>query len=132
MTQHDLPCEMTLEGYLPEEAQPQAKTDVLDVMADSARRGDARLLRVEAQVRVALNAFKKEEKQLLEDVYSLEGPELETAGEDVEIHTASRCADVRESLRLQASLPSQAPPIGTVMAAFALPARLARVVWLAL
>jgi len=58
---------------------------------------------------------------LLEDLYSLSGPALEAKTEEIELLTSQAHSDARESVRLQAALPSGAAPIGTVLAAFVQP-----------
>lgn len=120
-TLHELPFELAVDAQLPEDAQLQAEAEVTDVMADSAQTGEGRTLRVEAEVRVVLHAFRQREAELLEDVYSLSGPVLEPQKEETQIHTWEAHAHTRESMRLQATLPADAPPIGTVLAAFVLP-----------
>ena len=120
-TQHELPFELAVDAQLPQDAQLQAEAEVIDVMADSAQTGEGRTLRVEAEVRVMLRAVRRRETQLLEDVYSLSGPVLEPQTEETQIHTWQDYSHVRESMRLQATLPADAPPVGTVLAAFVLP-----------
>lgn len=80
-----------------------------------------RTLRVEAEVRVRLSCCVQEEKQLLEDLYSITGDELIPQTETFDIHQFEESADARESTRLQVALPKDAPPIGSVLTAFAQP-----------
>lgn len=68
-----------------------------------------------------LSCCVQEEKQLLEDLYSITGDELIPQTETFDIHQFEESADARESMRLQVALPKDAPPIGSVLTAFAQP-----------
>jgi len=120
-TVHEMPYELSIDAQPEDGVQMHANAEVIDVMADSVESDKGRTLRVEAEVRVALHACRKQETQLLEDLYSLSGPALETKTEELELHAAQICSDARESVRLQAVLPSGAAPIGTMLAAFVQP-----------
>lgn len=120
-TVHELPFDLTIEAQLDEGVSPQAMCEVVDVMADSAAQDKRRTLRVEAEVRVKLSACRQQEAQLLEDLYSLTGPELEPVREDVNVHAFEEHAQARESARIQVALPQDAPPIAAMLAAFAQP-----------
>lgn len=122
MTTHEAPFEVTIPAQMDEGTQMTARAEVIDVMADSAAIDRQRTLRVEAEVGVRLYGQREETHTLLEDLYSTEGPLLEPQTEDIAIHSARECGEARESVRLQATLPSDAPPIETVLAAFANPA----------
>lgn len=121
MTQHDLPYTVMIDARLPEGIQPRATAEVMDVMADCAASGENGTLRVEAEVHVVLSLCESREIELLKDVYSLSGPILQPAAEELDVHVSEDISDVRESVRIQAGLPTDAPPIGTMLAAFALP-----------
>lgn len=121
VTTHELPFELSMEAELPDGAQPQAVAEVMDVMADSVSTDKRRTLRVEAEVRVRLSVCKQRDAVLLEDLYSLTGLELEPVRESFDVHTFEEAADVRESTRVQVSLPKDAPPIDTVLATFVQP-----------
>ena len=86
-------------------------------MADDKRR----TLRVEAEVRVRLSGCVQEEKELLEDLYSVSGDTLIPQKERFDVHAFEESSDVRESIRLPIALAKDAPPIGTALAAFAQP-----------
>lgn len=120
-TTHELPFDMSIDARLPEGAQPKATAEVVDVMADSVESDGHRTLRVEADVQVTLSLCRQQETELLEDLYSLSGPVLEPVTELLDIHTFEESADVRESTRVQVTLPGDAPPIGTALAAFVQP-----------
>jgi len=120
-TVHELPYETAVEANLQEGAQLRARVEVIDVMADSAPRDKGRILRAEAEVRVVLIAGRSREMQLLEDLYSLDGPVLKPKTEELDIHTSETEMQARESLRVQASLPQDAPPIDWVLTVFANP-----------
>lgn len=120
-TIHEMPYELSIDAQLPEGAQPQAAAEVLDVMADSVESEKSRTLRAEAEVRVTLRLCRRQETEAVEDLYSLSGPVLEPAAEEIELHTSEQAADVRESVRVQAALGADAPPVGLVLAAFAQP-----------
>ena len=121
MTSHELPFELSIDAQPPEGAQLHAQAEAVDVMADSIADDKHRTLRVEAEVRVRLSCCVQEEKQLLEDLYSVTGDELIPQTETFDIHQFEESADARESTRLQVALPKDAPPIGSVLAAFAQP-----------
>lgn len=121
VTTHELPFELSIEAELPDGAQPHATAEVVDVMADSISTDKRRTLRVEAEVRVSLSLCMQHEAVLLEDLYSLTGPELEPVRESFDVHTFEEASDVRESTRLQVSMPKDAPPIDTVLATFLQP-----------
>jgi len=120
-TVHELPYELSVDAQTEDGAQLRAQAEVIDVMADSVENDKGRTLRVEAEVRVTLYACRQREMQLLEDLYSLSGPALEARTEELELHGSETHAQARESVRLQATLPSHAAPIGTVLAAFVQP-----------
>ena len=120
-TVHEAPFEIGIDALIPEGAQISAEAEVIDVMADSTESDKGRVLRVEAEVRVTLRCSRTEEKELLQDLYSTEGPVLEPVYEELSIHTAEERAEARESVRIQAALPTDAPPIGKMLAAFAQP-----------
>ena len=120
--QHELPYDLMIDAQLPENLQPNALVEVTDVMADCTSNGDAYILRIEAEVKVVLYTYQRTECQLLEDVYSLSGPALEPVCETTHILSSERVCDVRESLRLQVTLASDALPIDTVLAVTAFPA----------
>ena len=121
MTSHELPFELSIDAQPPEGAQLHAQAEAVDVMADSIADDKHRTLRVEAEVRVRLSCCVQEEKQLLEDLYSITGDELIPQTETFDIHQFEESADARESTRLQVALPKDAPPIGSVLTAFAQP-----------
>ena len=121
VTTHELPYETVLDAQLPDTAQVRAQAEVIDVMADSAAVDKRRTLRVEAEVRVRLRLCCRTQAQLLEDVYSTSGDLIEPVRETIEALTSEEFADVRESARIQAALPSDAPPVATVLAVFVQP-----------
>ena len=121
MTSHELPFELSIDAQPPEGARLHAQAEAVDVMADSIADDKHRTLRVEAEVRVRLSCCVQEEKQLLEDLYSITGDELIPQTETFDIHQFEESADARESTRLQVALPKDAPPIGSVLTAFAQP-----------
>ncbi|MDO5299727.1 MAG: DUF3794 domain-containing protein [Clostridia bacterium] len=121
ITTHELPYDLSIDAQLPDGAQPRAVAEVIDVMADSTATDKRRTLRVEAEVQVSLHLCRQKDAQLLEDLYSLSGPEIEPVTETFDVHTFEETADVRESARLQVTLPKDAPPIDTMLAAFVQP-----------
>lgn len=121
VTVHEVPYELAVAGQLREGAQIHAQAEVTDVMADSVVSDRRRTLRMEAQVRVRLTTCRKQEAKLLEDCYSLSGPVVKPKAERFTVYTARENADVRESTRLQVALPKDAPPVETVLVAFAQP-----------
>lgn len=121
-TVHEMPFEVGVDAQIDEGAQMQASVEVIDVMADSIESEKSRTLRVEAEVRVRLIRCRQEKIELLGDLYSLTGPILDPVKEEIEVHTCERQMHARESVRLQAALPPDAPPIGELLTAFAQPA----------
>ena len=120
-TVHELPYDLRMDAQLEEGVQPAVQVEVLDVMADSAQTDKGRMLRLEAEVQVRLTGIRKRQVQLLTDLYTLSGDMLEPDAQVMNLHVHQAQADVRESTRLQVSLPPDAPPIGTMLAAFAVP-----------
>ena len=120
-TVHEVPYELSVDAQIEDGMQMRAEAEVIDVMADSVESDKGRTLRVEAEVRAALYTCRQKETELLEDLYSLDGPALETKTEELELHAAQTYGEARESVRLQTTLPSGAAPIGTMLAAFVLP-----------
>ena len=120
-TVHEIPYEVSVDAVLPEGTQMSAEAEVTDVMADSAAKDRGRVLRVEAEVCVTLRFTRSEEKQLLEDLYSTEGEVLEPVFDQLDMISSEEKAVARESTRVQAALPANAPPIGRVVAAFSRP-----------
>lgn len=120
-TVHEMPFEMSIDAQLEADTQVHASAEVLDVMADSVESEKGRTLRLEAEVRVCLMRLKQGEIEVLSDLYSLSGPVLEPVTETIHVHTCQRHMHARESTRLQVTLPSDAPPIGAMLAAFVQP-----------
>lgn len=120
-TVHEMPFEMSIDAVADEGVQLQTELDVIDVMADSIESEKNRTLRVEAQVRARIMRCRQEEREILADLYGLSGPVTEPAAETIELHTSERHMQVRESARIQVTLPAEAPPIGTLLAGFARP-----------
>ena len=120
-TVHELPFETAMDVKMNEGEMLLSSAEVIDVMADSIESDKCRTLRLEAQVRVRLMRTRQESREVLGDLYSLRGPELEPVFEMIDLHTSQDVLKSRESTRLQIALPESAPPIGTMLAAFALP-----------
>lgn len=120
-TAHEIPFELTLNADVPEGVQPMATAEAMDVMADSVADEKRRTLRVEAEVRVRLFFCEQEEKEILEDLYSLSGDALEPVREALDIHSFEEHEDTQESVRLPITMPKDAPPVETVLGAFAQP-----------
>lgn len=120
-TTHEVPYEVIFSGQLPEGAEVFAEAEVTDVMADSALSDKRRILRFEAEVRVRLMQQRRREAQLLTDLYTLTGPQLEPARVPVDLVTARETGSAQESLRLQVTLPRDVPPVETVLGAFVQP-----------
>ena len=57
----------------------------------------------------------QEERELLEDLYSLSGDALEPVREALDVYSFEESEDARESVRLQITLPKDAPPVDTVL-----------------
>ncbi len=120
-TMHEAPFEVTIPAQIEEGVPLTGSAQVIDVMADSASIDRQRTMRVEAEIRVRLYGREETSVELLEDLYSTGGPLLEPQTEEIDICTLREYGSVRESVRIQAALPSDAPPIETVLAAFANP-----------
>ncbi len=121
MTTHEAPFQVTIPAQLPEGAVPTARAEVVDVMADSAEIDRQRTMRAEAEVCVRLYCQRETEQTLLEDLYATQGAILDPQTETIDVHSAKECGSVRESVRIQATLPPGAPPVETMLAAFAQP-----------
>lgn len=120
-TVHEMPYELSIDAQIEEGMQLKAEAEIVDVMADSVESEKGRTLRVEAEVRVMLHACRKKEIELLEDLYSLSGPALDVKSEEIELLASQEHSGARESVRLQATIPSGAAPIGTMLASFVQP-----------
>lgn len=121
ITAHELPFELSVPAQLAPDAQVRALAEVTDVMADSVAGDKHRTLRVEAEVAVRLTQCRKREMTLLEDLYSLSGPLLKPVTEAFDVHADEEHIQARESTRIQVTMPKDAPPIDTVLAAFVQP-----------
>ena len=121
VTTHELPYEVAVDAQLPDGAQPQAVAEVTDVMADSTGAEKRRTLRLEAEVTVRLSVCRQGDAELLEDLYSLTGPELLPVTQTLNVHTFEETMQARESARIQVTLPKDAQPIDTVLATFVQP-----------
>jgi len=121
MTAHELPYEVAIPAQLAEGAEMTARAEVIDVMADCVAADKRRTLRAEAQVRVRLSMCRRSEMTLLDDLYTLRGEEAVPVREEIAVHTCRMSTDARESLRVQASLPEGAPPMGEMLACFVQP-----------
>ena len=120
-TVHEVPYEMTIPGHLPEDAQVRAEAEVTDVMADSVAGDKRRTLRMEAEVRVRLMLCRQNQRTLLCDLYSLDGPQMEPVCQTIDVLTAWETGEAKESTRVEVSLPKDAPPVETVLASFVQP-----------
>ena len=120
-TVHEVPYDLTIVGQLPEDAKVQAQAEVMDVMADSVAGDKRRVLRMEAEVRVRLVLCTKKSRELLCDLYSLEGPVLEPVTRELHVLSEQESGEARESTRLEVSLPKDAPPVETMLASFVQP-----------
>jgi len=120
-TVHELPFAVSIDARIDDGAQMQASAEVIDVMADSIENEKNRTLRLEAQVRVRLMRCSQTEMEVVSDLYSLAGPVLEPVIKTLDLHACEQRMISRESTRLQVTLAPDAPPIGTLLAAFALP-----------
>ena len=120
-TTHDLPFQVTFDAKNAGEEGLEASAQVVDVVADSTMSDKQRTLRVEAEVLVRLCQRSARSVELLEDLYSTQGPILEPKVEDVELCLGAPTEEARESLRIAAQLPAGAPAAETVLAAFAQP-----------
>lgn len=120
-TTHELPFQVTISAQASEGAKLEAAAEVMDVVADSFLADKQRTMRVEAEVRVRLISREEQSTELLEDVYSIDGPAIQPIAEEFDMCIAQSGEEVRESLRISAVLPSDAPPADTVLAAFAQP-----------
>ena len=121
ITTHELPYELAVDAQLTDGSTPQAIAEVTDVMADSTGAEKRRTLRVEAEITVRLTQCRQSEAELLEDLYSLSGPELIPVTEALNVHTFEETMEARESARIQVTLPKDALPIDTVLATFVQP-----------
>ena len=121
MTLHEAPFDVKIPAQTAEDMPLTARAQVIDIMADSASIDRQRTMRVEAEVCVRLFGREEAEIDLLEDLYSTDGPLLEPQTEVIDVFTSRECGSVRESVRLQATLPTDAPPIETVLWAAANP-----------
>ncbi len=120
-TVHEMPFELSIDACMEDGSEMQASAEVIDVMADSIENEKNRTLRLEAQVRVRLMRCSTAEVEVVSDLYSLTGPLLEPVTEMIELHTCEQHLLSRESTRLQVTILPDAPPIGTLLAAFARP-----------
>ena len=120
-TTHELPFQVTFDGKNAGEEGLEASAQVVDVVADSAMSDKQRTLRVEAEVLVRLCRRSAKSAELLEDLYSTQGPILEPRVEEIELCLGAPVEEVRESMRIAAQLPPEAPAAETVLAAFAQP-----------
>ena len=120
-TIHELPYELRIDAQLDEGVETATDVEVLDVMADCVESDKGRTLRLEAEVQVRLKGARKSQMQMLTDLYSISGAVLEPVTETLDLHTCEAHAYARESTRLQVTMPPDAPPIGTMLAAFAVP-----------
>jgi len=121
MTTHEAPFDVTIPAQAAEGMPLCARAQVIDVMADSATIDRQRTMRVEAEVCVRLFGGEETSVALLEDLYSTEGPLLVAKTQEVGVYTSRECGSARESVRIQAALPADAPPMETVLAVFANP-----------
>jgi len=120
-TVHELPYDLVIAGQLPDGVQVRTQAEVTDVMADSVLSDKRRTLRMEAEVRVRLWLVRRQERALLADFYSLRGPVIQPKTQEFDVLSAQEEGEARESTRLQVTLPKDAPPVETVLAAFVQP-----------
>ncbi len=120
-TTHELPFQVTIGAQCAEDGKLKAVAQVIDVVADSVLADKQRTMRVEAEIRVRLLEQKCMSADVLEDLYSVQGPAIEPRTEEADICACPAEGKARESVRIQATVPEDAPPMETVLAAFALP-----------
>lgn len=124
VTRHSMPFEVTVNvgGDVAQEAQLDAQATLRDVLADSMSAGDgARVLRVEVEVEVQLLAHETQRAMLLQDAYTLYGDALALERTALRMNGASERVCAKDSGKMILTLPEGKEPVGTVLAAFALP-----------
>ena len=120
-TTHEMPFQVTLGAQCAADGTLSAAAEVTDVVADSVLADKQRTMRVEAEIRVRLIEQRGAKADVLEDLYSTQGPAIVPQTETVRICACPQEAQARESVRIQVALPENAPPMETVLAAFAQP-----------
>lgn len=123
ITRHSAPFEQSVALEAGEEDAVGASVRVLDVMADSMEAGeDARVLRTEVELLVRAQATHAAQRELLCDVYTISGDLAEPTRREERLMADGAGERARESGKIVLALPDDAPPVGTMLAAFVQPA----------
>src|SRR5699024_5407891 len=123
ITRHSAPFEQSVALEAGEEDAVSASVRVLDVMADSMEAGeDARVLRTEGELLVRAQATHAAQRELLCDVYTTSGDLAEPTRREERLMADGAGERARESGKIVLALPDDAPPVGTMLAAFVQPA----------
>ena len=125
VTRHSMPFEVTvgINGEIAPDAQLDAQATLRDVLADSMSAGDdgSRVLRAEVELEVQLLAHEKQTATLLQDAYTLYGDTLALERTRMSVNGMSERVCAKDSGKMILTLPEGKEPVGTVLAAFALP-----------
>lgn len=124
VTRHSMPFEVTVNvgGDLSQGAAFDAQATLRDVLADSMAAGDgARVLRVEVELEVQLLAHETQRATLLQDAYTLYGDVLTLERTPLRMNGMGERVSAKDSGKMILTLPEGKEPVGTVLAAFALP-----------
>lgn len=123
VTRHAMPFEIGVNvSGAAQDAQLDASVLLRDVLADSMSAGEeGRVLRVEVELDAIIEQREAQQATLLQDAYTLSGDALSLEREKVSVGGRGECVCAKDSGRMILTLPEEHPPVGTVLAAFALP-----------
>ena len=110
-----------LPDWLTQDVEAEAELERLETRMDQGGEGEDAVLRIEAEVRLKLQAYRTDEADALADAYTTAGPGLRV--ERRALTYAARIERLRcaEPFRGALILPENAPPVGSVLAARVLP-----------
>ncbi len=122
VTRHHFPFEQTVELSGAAGDDIRARVQVQDVVASSVDTGDgSRVLRTETVLDLEVESFSETTFSSLKDVYTLSGDMLSLETKPLSCFTGVHAVSAIESDKLVLSTPSEAPPVGRVLAALLAP-----------
>ena len=110
-----------LPDWLTQDVQAEAELRRVETRVDQSEEGEDAVLRIEAELRLALQAYHTDEAEALIDAYTTAGQGLKLERSEIAYVSRVEHLHCAEAFRGTLLLPENAPAVGTVLAARVLP-----------
>lgn len=121
ITRHTLPFEHAVDLNGEDGQQLAGRVTIRDVAVASQEMDGRRILRAEVLLGVQAWAERKEELTVLDDAYTVSGDELRLTSQEVSCCVEDVRVQTAESGKMMLMLPDGAPPVRSMLCAFAVP-----------